>query len=108
MNKRKSTVKDNPGVIIQYLRTYHGWSYQSLADKCKPTLSRSTIMRIEKNEGYTQDSLKRVAAALKVKTEELFYPEELAGILILDKKSKDKIMEKIYSMVSLHKNVKNT
>ena len=83
--KRESSypfvAKGKPGETIYYLRKAKGWSQRALAERCTPTLNHTTIRRLEKNEGYQQDSLQRVAKALKVKPEELFYPPEVADIM---------------------------
>ena len=57
-----------------------GWSLRDLADKCRPPLDHSTIRRIERNEGFTHDCLKRVARALDVTVPELFVPRVSAQV----------------------------
>ena len=78
--------KGRPGETIFYLRKAKYWSYRKLADMCIPALDHTTVRRIEMNEGYTKESLQRIAKALNVKIEELFYPPEVADIMTLDKK----------------------
>ena len=68
-----------PGVNVNRLRMARQWSIYALADACRPPLSASAISRIERNEGYTSDSLHRVASALNVPVEALFYPPEIAA-----------------------------
>jgi len=68
-----------PGANIQRLRLARNWSIYRLADACNPPMSHSAISRIERNEGYTSDSLHRVASALNVPIEALFYPPEIAA-----------------------------
>lgn len=63
-----------PGFNIHRLRNEHGWSMRELASKCRPPLDHTTIRRLEYNEGYTQDTLERVAKALDVGVPELFCP----------------------------------
>jgi transcriptional regulator with XRE-family HTH domain len=69
---------DPPGATIHRLRTQRGWSQADLARHCRPPLDASAISRLEHNEGFTQDSLERVAAALGMPYQALFYPPELA------------------------------
>ncbi len=69
------TIKEPPGVNVHRLRNERGWSLRDLADKCRPPLDHSTIRRIERNEGFTHDCLKRVARALDVTVPELFCPK---------------------------------
>ena len=110
--KRESSyqfvAKGKPGETVYYLRKAKGWSQRALAERCSPALNHTTIRRLEKNEGYQQDTLQRVAKALNVKPEELFYPPEVADIMTLDKKSQDEIMSILRSVLSLHKNKKMT
>ena len=105
--KRESSyqfiAKGKPGETIYYLRKAKGWSQRTLAERCSPTLNHTTIRRLENNDGYQQDSLQRVAKALNVKPEELFYPPEVADIMTLDKKSQDEIMSIIRSALALRK-----
>lgn len=68
------TNTDVPGFNIHRLRNEYGWSMRELASKCRPSLDHTTIRRLEYNEGYTQDTLERVAKALDVAVSELFCP----------------------------------
>lgn len=70
-------VTEPPGVNVHRLREALDLSQRALADKCHPPLDHTTIRRIERNEGYTQDTLERVAKALGVRVEHLFLPPEL-------------------------------
>lgn len=72
------TVTDPPGVNVHRLRNERDWSQRQLADACRPALDHTTIRRLEHNQGYTQDTLERVARALGVTVTELFLPAELA------------------------------
>lgn len=65
-----------PGVNLHRLRSERGWSMRMLAEKCRPPLDHTTVRRLEYNQGYTQDSLERVAKALDVTVPELFWPKE--------------------------------
>lgn len=77
-----------PGVNIRRLREAAGLSLRGLAALCDVpsdarTLDHTTIRRLERNEGYTQDSLTRIAAALTkalathISVPDLFLPPEL-------------------------------
>ena len=66
------TNKMPPGVNVHNLRETKKWTLRELAKKCQPPLDHTTIRRLEYNEGYTQDSLERVASALGVTVVDLF------------------------------------
>ncbi|OQX34089.1 MAG: hypothetical protein B0D91_13060, partial [Oceanospirillales bacterium LUC14_002_19_P2] len=56
-----------PGDNVRRLRQEKGWSMRELAERCvteSKTMDHTTIMRLEKNNGFTLDTLKRVAKAL--------------------------------------------
>lgn len=69
------TIKDPPGVNVHRLREAKGLSMRELAQKCRPPLDHTTIRRIERNEGFTKDSLERVAKTLGVRVIDLFCPK---------------------------------
>lgn len=50
---------------------------RALAERCDPELDHTTVRRLERGEGYTQDSLERVAKVLGTTVEALFLPPEL-------------------------------
>lgn len=75
---RYYSIEEPPGATVYRLRLARGWSLRNLADRTHPPLDHSTIRRIEHNEGYTQDTLERVAKALGVRVADLFLPRELA------------------------------
>lgn len=68
---------DPPGVNVYRMRQALELSQRGLADKCHPALDHTTIMRLENNQGYTQDTLERVAKALGTTVQNLFLPPEL-------------------------------
>lgn len=68
---------DPPGVNVYRLRMARGWSQHELARRCAPPMDPSAVSRVEHNQGYTQDSLTRIAAALGVPAQSLFYPPEI-------------------------------
>jgi transcriptional regulator with XRE-family HTH domain len=78
-----------PGVNVRRLREAAGLSLRALARACDVpsdhrSLDHTTIRRLERNQGYTQDTLSRVAAALgralgiRLSAVDLFLPPELA------------------------------
>lgn len=69
------TITEPPGVNIHRLRETKGLSMRELAQKCRPPLDHTTIRRIERNEGFTKDSLERVAKILGVRVIDLFCPK---------------------------------
>ncbi|WP_257252707.1 helix-turn-helix domain-containing protein [Endozoicomonas sp. SESOKO3] len=77
-----------PGDNVRRLRLEKGWSMRELAERCvteEKTMDHTTIMRLEKDKGYTRATLERVAKALGLRNhEDLFVPEELAGFEKLD------------------------
>jgi len=81
------TITEPPGVNVHALREEADLSLRELADRCVPPLSHTAIKRIEHNQGYTQDTLERLAVALgkllhrKITVADLFYPPEVAGWL---------------------------
>jgi len=70
-------ITEAPGANVHRLRTERGWSLRDLANKTHPALDHTTIRRLEWNEGYTQDTLERVAKVLGVTVADLFLPPEL-------------------------------
>ncbi len=100
------TVKEPPGINVHRYRSAIGWSMRQLADHCHPALDHSTIRRVEHNEGYTQDTLERVAAALgkglgvKLTVTDLFLPPELADWPALSDRVKVRIAESVQDAVA--------
>lgn len=80
-----------PGVNVWRLRSALGWSQRTLAERCKPALDHTTVRRVERNAGYTQDTLERIAAALRVPLAELLLPPELAGWTQLSEPARERI-----------------
>lgn len=81
------TITEPPGVNVHALRAEADLSMRELAERCVPPLSHTVIKRIEYNQGFTQDTLERLAVALskvlhrKITVADLFYPPEVAGWL---------------------------
>ena len=79
------TIKEPPGATVHRLRELRGWSQRELAARCVPELEHTTIRRIEQNQGFTMDTLARVAKALGCRSYvELFTPVELADLCLPD------------------------
>lgn len=91
----RSPVDAPPGANIHRLRLVQKFSLRELARRCDPELDHATISRIERNEGYTQDSLERIAKALGVTVPELFLPPELADWPHLNDRAQSRIAESI-------------
>ncbi|MEQ8495953.1 MAG: helix-turn-helix transcriptional regulator [Gammaproteobacteria bacterium] len=84
-----------PGCNIYRLRVEAGLSMRALAERCDPELDHTTIRRLERNAGYTQDTLERVAKALHVSVETLFLPPELQDWPALSSQKQARIAESI-------------
>ncbi|MEJ1355721.1 MAG: helix-turn-helix domain-containing protein [Candidatus Sedimenticola sp. (ex Thyasira tokunagai)] len=89
------TETESPGAVIHHLRNEAGLSQRGLADRCNPPLDHTTIRRIEHNEGYTKDSLERIAVALSVTVADLFLPSALAQYPSLPAEARERIQETI-------------
>ena len=84
-----------PGGNIYRLRLEHGLSLRALAEKCVPELDHTTIRRIERNEGYTQDTLERVAKVFNVTVQDLFLPQQLEQWPSLNAQTQERIAHSI-------------
>ncbi len=69
--------QDIPGARILAYRKAAGISQRKLAEKCDPPMDFTAIGRIERNQGYTSSTLKRLAAALECDVSDFFLPPEL-------------------------------
>ncbi len=67
-----------PGKRIRELRTKAGYTLREFAANCNPPMDYTTIGRIERNMGYTGDSLERFAAVLQCDVSDFFLPDSLA------------------------------
>lgn len=89
-------ITDPPGVNIHRLRNALGWSLRELADRCQPALDHTTVRRVERNEGFTQDSIERIAKALKIpRWQDLFLPPELADWPHLPERARARLAESV-------------
>jgi hypothetical protein len=68
---------------------------RALAERCEPELDHTTIGRLERNEGFTQDTLERIAKVLRVAVPDLFLPPELADWPTLSPKAQERIAETV-------------
>jgi len=96
-----------PGVNIHRLRREAlNISQRALGDACTPALDHTTIRRLENNQGYTQDSLERVAVAFskllnaKIEVQDLFLPLELAEWPALPQSVKDRLAQGVQDAVT--------
>lgn len=80
-----------PGATIHKLREANDWSQRYLGERCEPPMDHTAIQRIERNKGYTRNSLERVAAALGVQVHTLFLPPELLPYASLPPEIKQRI-----------------
>ncbi|PJE79647.1 hypothetical protein CI610_01361 [invertebrate metagenome] len=91
---------DNPGKRIRKLRKEAGLSLRDLAELCDPPIDFTTVGRIERDMGYTSDSLKRICSVLKCEVSDLFLPEWLTFYEKLsesDKKTLERFAKAMYS-----------
>lgn len=98
--------KGPPGTTIHYLRKIMGWSQRDLAERCG--LNHVTISRFEKNEGYTQDSLNKVAKAFGVEVAVLFCPAEIAEVYRLPKKVREEVFAILKHVVGIYRQHEKT
>ena len=97
------SIKESPGANVFKLREAFGWSQRKLADQCNPPLDHTTMRRVEHNLGYTQDTLERIAAALKTEVASLFLPPDLAEWPSLPQEIKKRIIQSVEDAVIANK-----
>lgn len=97
-----------PGVNIHRLRIARGWSIYDLARACRPALHATTINRCEHNQGYTSDSLHRIATALGVSVETLFYPPEIATYSTLPPDLRQRLTDTIQDAAAAYESRRRT
>lgn len=97
-----------PGANIHRLRLARRWSIYDLARACRPELHASTINRAEHNQGYTSDSLHRIAAALGVSVEALFYPPEIATYAALPPDVRQRLTDTIQDAAAAYETRRRT
>lgn len=96
------TVTAPPGANIHRLRKARDLSLRDLAKACKPPLTFPACARIEKNLGYTQDSLRRIAVSLRCNVADFFLPPEIAMLPLLPRAVRDRIAETVRDAVFRH------
>lgn len=91
-----------PGINIYRLRIARGWSQGDLAKACRPPITPSNVSRIERNQGFTQDTLQRIAVALGVDYQALFYPPEIAAYASLPRDVRDRLAGTIQDVAAAY------
>ena len=84
-----------PRCNVRRLREALGYSQRELAARCRPELAPTTITRIERNAGYTLDTLERLAVALHTTVEALLLPPELAQWATLRPEQRERVLRYI-------------
>ena len=93
-----------PGKRIRELRKKAGYSMRSFAAACNPPMDFTTVGRIEKNLGYTGDSLERFARVLDCEVSDFFLPDELAAFAELPADMRDNVARHIEMLRLANKN----
>ena len=93
-----------PGKRIRELRQKSGYSLREFASRCNPPMDYTTIGRIERNMGYTGDSLERFAAVLGCEVSDFFLPDKLARYAELPEQMKDRVAMYINDLADAAKN----
>lgn len=96
------TITAPPGASVYRLRMAREWSQRDLAERCTPPLDPSAVSRIENNAGFTQDSLMRIAQALGVPYQSLFWPPEIAAYARLPAAIRERLAETIADAAAAH------
>ncbi len=84
-----------PGDRIRLFRNGAGFTQRALAKKCNPPMDFTAIGRIERNQGYTSSTLKRLAEALNCDVADFFLPAEILGFKKLPAEMKQEISQTI-------------
>lgn len=104
---KKSTSFEIPMPIyadnLKKRRTEAGLSYRKLAEKCRPAIDHTTIARVEKGLGFTNDTLERLAVALNCQVEDFFLPPELDGWYTLSSETKERLGSIIQDAITAEK-----
>lgn len=96
------TTQAPPGANIHRLRLAKDLPLRKLAAACDPPLTFAALSRIEKNLGYTQDSLSRIARALGCSVADLFLPPDLAMLARLPRDVRARLIESVRDAVFRH------
>lgn len=84
-----------PGGRIRELRQKAGYTLRELAEACDPPMDFSAVARIERNQGYTSSTLKRIAVALDCTVFDLFLPDNMAQFTCLPEEAKAEVAQYI-------------
>ena len=93
-----------PGKRIRELRKQAGYSLRDFASQCNPPMDYTTVGRIERNMGYTGDSLERFAAVLNCEVSDFFLPDSLARFTELPQEMRDRVALYINDLADATKN----
>lgn len=93
-----------PGDRIREMRHALGYSMKDLAESCNPPMDYSTIGRIEKNKGYTKDSLERFAEVFKCEVSDFFLYEPLKGYSQLPAEAREDVAKYINTLLLAYSN----
>lgn len=93
-----------PGKRIRELRKKAGYSLRDFASRCNPPMDYTTVGRIERNMGYTGDSLERFAVALNCEVSDFFLPDELTAFSELPKDMRERVALYINDLAVAAKN----
>ncbi len=97
-------IKEPPGANIHRLRAARDMTLRDVAARCDPPLTFAALSRIEKNIGYTQDSLMRISKALGCTVADLFLPQEIALLPHLPPPVRARIVESVRDAIYRHLN----
>ena len=86
---------DVPGVRIRELRQKAGYTLRELAEECNPPMDFSALARIERNQGYTSCTLKRIAVALDCTVLDFFLPDDMTQFTRLPEEAKADVAQYI-------------
>ena len=99
---------DLPGRRIREMRQDRKMTLKDLAERCNPPMDFSTVGRIEKNKGYTKDSLERFAEVMGCTVSDFFLPESIKGYTGLPSEARCDISKYVNVQVMAHKNQQET
>lgn len=93
-----------PGKRIRYLRKQAGYSLREFASRCNPPMDYTTVGRIERNMGYTGDSLERFATVLNCEVSDFFLPDSLVRFTELPPQMRERVALYINDLADASKN----
>lgn len=104
MSEPSELPSELPGDRIRELRKAKGFTLRSMAENCNPPMDYTSIGRIEKNIGYTKDSLERFATVLGCNVSDFFLYDELKGFTELPEDLKQNVAKHIQHLIIVAKN----